>query len=347
MNNKGFAISGIMYATLVIFLILLLGILGTLGSRKVILDKTKKDILNKLNNYSLKSYDFSYTGNVQEFVAPETGTYVIELWGASGGEFNGFSKAGHGAYTSGKLLLDKDSIIYLYIGGEGESKDNLTNNGGYNGGGYSGNYSGTYSSGGGGATDVRTVNGLWNSFDSLKSRIMVAAGGAGSVNKSSFEGGSAGGLGGFDGSGVWKTSWTKNGVTYTNVVPTILGATQIKGGDNNYMNDNRNGSFGYALQSNISGWGGGGGGGYYAGATGFGTGGSGGSSFISGYTGCNSISEASTSSAITHTGSPNHYSGYVFSDSVMVDGESEVIEPDGTKNTGHIGDGYARITKVD
>ena len=36
-----------------------------------------------------------------------------------------------------------------------------------------------FAGGGGGATDVRLTPGEWNNFDSLKSRIMVAAGGGG------------------------------------------------------------------------------------------------------------------------------------------------------------------------
>lgn len=50
LNNKGFAIASILYSIMVLFLLLLLSILGILGSRKAILDKNKKDILNSLNS---------------------------------------------------------------------------------------------------------------------------------------------------------------------------------------------------------------------------------------------------------------------------------------------------------
>lgn len=49
LNNKGFAISGILYAILILFLVILIAILGILGSRKVVLDKVKMDVFNMLN----------------------------------------------------------------------------------------------------------------------------------------------------------------------------------------------------------------------------------------------------------------------------------------------------------
>ena len=80
MNNKGFAISSIMYSILVVFLILLLGILGMLGSRKVILDKVKKDLKESLETSGdEKIWDFMYTGNYQEFIVPSDGKYKIQL----------------------------------------------------------------------------------------------------------------------------------------------------------------------------------------------------------------------------------------------------------------------------
>lgn len=81
----------------------------------------------------------------------------------------------------------------------------------------------------------------------------------------------------------------------------------------------------------------------------------GGSSFISGHNGCDAIAENSTSSKIIHTGQANHYSGLVFTNTIMIDGEGYnwtnvkgnyvgQIQPDGTMAKGHAGNGYARIT---
>lgn len=75
LNDKGFAISGILYSILVIFMIVLFTILGTLGSRKVVLDKTKMEVFNMLNEESevttdqgnLKSVKSNITVNLNEY----------------------------------------------------------------------------------------------------------------------------------------------------------------------------------------------------------------------------------------------------------------------------------------
>ena len=116
-------------------------------------------------------WSFGYTGGEQTFTAPTTGTYKLEVWGAQGGEnANKFAGAA-GAYSSGEITLMKGQKFYIYVGGQS----------GYNGGGspstqaYPANIGGY----GGGATDIRLINGTWNNFESLKSRIMVAGGGGG------------------------------------------------------------------------------------------------------------------------------------------------------------------------
>ena len=95
----------------------------------------------------------------------------------------------------------------------------------------------------------------------------------------------------------------------------------------------------------------GGGGGYYGGGHGVHpgngwTGGGGGSSFISGYTGCDAIAESSTEGHIIHTGQANHYSGKVFTNSVMIDGGSIMPKPKGGTETGHTGNGYCIISWI-
>ena len=52
MNNKGFAISGILYSILVLFLILLALILSNMKSKKQILDRLKEDTINTIDNYN-------------------------------------------------------------------------------------------------------------------------------------------------------------------------------------------------------------------------------------------------------------------------------------------------------
>ncbi len=49
-REKGFAISGILLASLILFLALLLGILSVMASRKIVLDKEKNEIINELDD---------------------------------------------------------------------------------------------------------------------------------------------------------------------------------------------------------------------------------------------------------------------------------------------------------
>lgn len=72
----------------------------------------------------------------------------------------------------------------------------------------------------------------------------------------------------------------------------------------------------------------------------------GGSSFISGYEGCDAILENSTEDNILHSGQSKHYSGYVFDDAVMIDGESSMPFYNGGNTNGNQGDGHARITNL-
>lgn len=307
---------------------------------------------------------YDYTGDFQTFVAPVSGNYKIELWGAQGGENDNDGNGGKGGHTSGNIYLLNEKKLYIYVG---ESGTNANKQISYNGGG-----SGlAHSFSGGGATDIRLVSGNWDDFNSLKSRIMVAAGGGGTNYWGiDIAGGEAGGLSGENGN-----------ARYTN--STTIGATQISGGigyntDRNFSIGG-NGLFGKGGLNNSDpyGYGGGGGSGYYGGAAG-GNGyydtdsGSGGSSFISGHNGCVAITEDSRENNISQRKDSNnntctngttditcsyHYSGYKFTDTVMIDGTGCKWTTEKTNDctgmpthdgkstmTGNTGNGYAKIT---
>lgn len=53
LNEKGFAVTGIIYSMLVLFLTLVLLIVSNLASRKVLFDKQKGEILEKINDTSI------------------------------------------------------------------------------------------------------------------------------------------------------------------------------------------------------------------------------------------------------------------------------------------------------
>ena len=262
------------------------------------------------------TYKFSFTG-FEQSVDLRPGIYSIECWGASGSDFSrgAFKPGGNGSYTFGKIRIDSRRTFYIYAAQKGAS---FLPKPPFGGGGYS-DFSG------GGASDVRLIPGdlIDESFDSLKSRIMVAAGGGGA--DSSGASASGGGLNGFNTTaGTIGATQTAPGTGYSN-------GTFGKGGG---IKDNSDGN-------------GGGGGGYYGGGSGFVSynyGGSGGSSFISGHPGCNAILKNSTSNNnIFHSNTPWHYSGFTFFDTVMIDGNSEMPSINGNTEIGHNGDGYVRI----
>ena len=248
----------------------------------------------KVYDYNINSsfsatQDFSYTGDVQSYTVPFTGTYKIECWGAQGGDDG--SRGGYGGYSFGTVKLLQNNILYITIGGKGST--GTGSGGGYNGGGNAGGI-GT-SGGGGGATCVTSNNrGILSAFNSFKSEVFIVAGGAGGAGcgdngeYSPTIGGSGGGMAG--GSGY-----------------NCSGGTQTTG----Y-------AFGQGQNCDVNVDGGGGGGGWYGGysATADGAG-AGGSGYIGGVTNGQTIS-----------------------------GDSSMPAPSGGTETGHFGNGYARITFV-
>ena len=295
---------------------------------------------------------------MQTFTAPLATNYKIECWGAQGGnsphdsnnKYFNVVYGGKGGYCSGMIFLPNSFILYLYVGQSDVYQAPIFERS-FNGGGGPGKWD--YPRTGGGATDARLVEGnTWNDFNSLKSRIIVAAGGGGAqhfINGINGEGGYAGGLLGQNGFCV---------INHSDTTPYLVatGATQTSGGTGgdgshgNLYGIAENGFFGGGGNGDGT-YGSGGGGGYYGGGGGghcedaVGSG-SGGSSFISGYSGCDAISESSTEDNIIHTGQPNHYSGKVFSNPVMIDGGSTMPKPKGGTETGHSGNGYCIISWI-
>ena len=298
---------------------------------------------------AITDYSYSYTGGYQTFTVPATGFYQIELWGAQGGNSvgnnsktcsNNRGKAygggcgGFGAYTSGVIKLNKDDTLYVYVGGRGlDAKAGNNRAGGWNGGGSSTyDHSDNEASGsGGGATDIRLVptssTTAWNEFNSLKSRIMVAAGGGGGSDV--YVGGNAGTL-------------TSTKTRFSNIATQTTGYAFGYGESSVYRKSN----------IDVAGAGSGYFGGYSTAASSgnygnYGQTGTGGSSYVSGCSGCIAIDEASTSqSNLIFTDSSEHYSGYVFTDISMLAGGSSMPTTSTGYSVGNVSNGYARITLV-
>jgi hypothetical protein len=182
------------------------------------LTKTISDTWLAGNTYNYKlSYiarTFDYTGNVQMYTVPVTGTYKLEVWGAQGG--NG---GGYGGYSYGNIYEEKGSVIYVCIGSAGSNNSaRIGGAGGYNGGGHGGNAYPTYTTagagGGGGATHMSTTNrGILQTYVSYQSEIIIVAGGGGGLGWG--PGGTGGGLSGGK-SGGWNdgTGNTSSGNSY-------------------------------------------------------------------------------------------------------------------------------------
>ena len=265
----------------------------------------------------------------------EKGLYKFEAWGSRGGTWI-CPEPGLGAYVKGSIYLPEEITLYAYIGTTHFGSVNSI---------ASINRSGP----GGGATDVRLEDGDWASFSSMKSRILVAAGGGG-CEWTNSRGGNGGIFEGSNGYGSPKPEMPLNDTMYT------TGGTQISGGE--YFNavfydiefGGTIGHFGYAGFSEESDKGGIGGGGYYAGGSfNYAGGGGGGSSYISGLDGCNSISEDSTDyNHIHHTGKSHHYSGLIFHDIEVFNGNSTMPSYKTSINeVGNSNYGALRITILD
>lgn len=262
---------------------------------------------------------FNYTGGAQS-ITLNPGIYTFEAWGASAPD-NATQGPGRGAYTKGDIELTQTTTFYIYVG-EGAFQGVRTtdpNNAaayGFNGGAIGGHFNDSWSRGyssGGGATDIRLTGGAWNDTTGLRSRIMVAGGAGPFRNGGTLTGltGYADARGGGGGGGTQTSGGAAGG---SGAGAGIFGRGGI-GRISQPGCPNCNGAYGSG-----SGYYGAGGG--WGGTCGCnppaGGGGGSGSSFISGYTGCNAVNAVGS-----HTGQPNHYSGLVFTNSVMTAGLNE------------------------
>ena len=266
--------------------------------------------------------DFSYTGNVQQYTVPAgTDSVFMQVWGAQGGgQFapQYWGTGGKGGYASGSLRVNGGDVLYVVVGQEGfQSATDMA----YNGGGYGNLNTGSYGNGatGGGATHIATASGQLSSLSSNTNAVKIVAGGGGgasgctssSYSTYAYNGGAGGGLTGISGTGYSATTrvagtggtQSAGGTSYTSSYPPVIPSGFGQGACVNAYT-------GDVIQ------GGGGGGGYYGGGCGWhnGGGGGGGSSYIA-----------------------------PLANGLTIAGNASMPSPSGTNETGHEGDGYARI----
>lgn len=250
--------------------------------------------------------NYAYTG-AKQTVTLKPGRYKLECWGAQGGYRSSSSYGGLGGYSVGEISLEKQTTLYVYVGGSGNTGKT---NGGFNGGGKRATYNG-----GGGATDIRVGT------DSLYARVIVAGGGGsdGATNKNGMYGGGETG-------GTATQNYGSGGG----------GGTQTSGGTGGSGNA---GTFGQGGEGKAAsnGYAGAGGGGWYGGGGSYpdssgddDRGGGGGSGFV--WTGKNAPSGYLLGAA------------YYLTNASTKAGNTSFTAPGGSTETGHSGDGYARIT---
>lgn len=249
------------------------------------------------------------------------------MWGCSSAFFkkdSAYIPPSGGSYVKGYLKLNSPNDFYLHVCSQGQYASPYYA--------YGGGAPGQY--GGGGASDVRLLPGKYDEFNSLKSRIIVAAGGGGP--DSNDIGGAGGSITGYNSNG----NYGKGGTQMSGGIGKVNGTFGLGGGNPNRIGDagdtngcgsGGSGYFGGGSSNNDSDYGGGGG-----------------SSFISGHPGCVAITQDSTIDSISFREGDYisiHYSGLKFEETMMIDGKNPMLAPNGTLETGHIGNGFIRITQ--
>ena len=253
--------------------------------------------------------NFDYTGAVQNYTTVCRGTHTLTVWGAQGG-----NAGGKGGYSTGVVNLNENMNLYIYVGGQGSRGST----GGFNGGGTTGSSGGT----GGGASDIRIGT------DSLYARVIVAGGGGGKGQDNCAAGGVGGGTTG-GGSADQNSCGTQAG-----------GGTQTAGGAKGIYSGTsgaNTGAFGKGGNASDGRYdGGGGGGGWYGGGAGASSGWSNGGGGGSGYVYTSSTASSYPSGCLLNN-------SYYLTNASTTAGSSSFIGPSSSSETGHSGNGYARI----
>lgn len=167
---------------------------GSLKSYSFNVDKNQvetKDITSDADFYYLARL-FKYKKSTESFKVPVDGTYSLECWGAGESQ---------GGKSQGDYRAQKNTILYICVGGQGTIGSKTTRGvGGYNGGGQGGKAYGALrqGDGGSGATHICLQDGLLKDLKGAydKNLLLMVAGGQGGGAfgyKGSVAGGKEGG----------------------------------------------------------------------------------------------------------------------------------------------------------
>lgn len=273
--------------------------------------------------YTLDTTTFQYTGSVQTYTVPaDCASINVALWGADGGSGgyysydNNYSRGGTGGYSEGTISVTPGEILYIYVGGRGYNWFN-GGNVGYNGtlnygrpssntiasggwGGATGYGNGGRATkfgmaGGGGASQIRTIN---NANYTDKTPILILAGGGGGGGNTDSIPPYVLSPGGDGGGTVGETEPTSTQFRSRNagVGGGQSQGTNAAGSWSGSGDGNASAGFSQVSHNNLQG---GGGGGYYGGGQNANsTGGGGGSSYI-GHTRLSNANTYTGSEAVT------------------------------------------------
>lgn len=315
---------------------------GTYYVRAIVFDNDSKwtEIVSNAVTTNGRSILFGYEGKSSAVCLPK-GKYKLEVWGAQGGNSTK-ANGGLGGYSSGFLSLSEQEKLFIVVGGQGQiasSSEGTITNGGFPDGGKT--KTGLYQNinvvpgTGGGSTSIRITT------DSVYSRVIVAGGGGGGSGCESHKnhGGVGGGMNG-------------GNCYYYGILRGEGGGTQTGSSCGKGTKKNGNagrfgqGADGEYLPGRASG--GAGGGGWYGG----GSGGCGSDFCSSGGGGSGWIFTESTYNAWKSGDSSNSRQFNLNSTYYLTEGRTlagnEAFDTinETEKETGHQGNGYAKITPV-
>ena len=153
MNNKGFAITTLLYGLLSVAFLIMTLLMGIMSQNRQNTSNLVDKIEEELNRYGETDTTFAFLGESQEYIVPynQSGWYKVELWGAK-------TDAGYGDYVSGLIYLQSNTHLYFYLGAECATASACST---------------AFNKGN---TEVRIENALWTDAGSQRSTFIRAGG---------------------------------------------------------------------------------------------------------------------------------------------------------------------------
>lgn len=84
LNNKGFAVSAIIYSVLVLFLLILIAFLSLMSSARIFANKSNEGVIESLTEEIIPINQMVGVGGVSYYMTPYSGNYLIVASGKQG-----------------------------------------------------------------------------------------------------------------------------------------------------------------------------------------------------------------------------------------------------------------------